>query len=405
MVDFEKVIAWKMPILQKAAQNFARQIQSLPIAARQFEGFCRGNAAWLDNYVLFMALLDTQGTGTWTQWPQELRRRYPDVLNQARHDLQQEIFFYQFLQYEFFEQWFALKRYANVSGVQIVGDIPIYVSQNSADVWSHPEVFKLDPNTGEALEVAGVPPDYFSATGQLWGNPIYNWEYLESTNFDWWVRRVQGVLYIVDVIRIDHFRGLESYWSVPAGEETAINGRWVKCPGAALFDAILSRLGSLPIIAEDLGDIDQAVLDLRDRYGFPGMKILHFGFGSDSGNPYLPFNASPNSVIYTGTHDNNTTIGWYYENLSDYHKDRFHEYIGCVSHYGISWDVIRQALSSVANQAIIPLQDIFSLGSDARMNTPGKAEGNWSWRYRGEALTPEYSARLANLTTLFGRAN
>lgn len=402
-VDFDKVTAWKMPLLQKAAQNFALSIQALPIAARQFEGFCRGNATWLDNYALFMALLDTQGTAIWTQWSQELRHRYSDVLNQARHDLQQEIFFYQFVQYEFFEQWFALKRYANVSGIQVVGDIPIYVAHNSADVWSHPEAFKLDPNTGEALEIAGVPPDYFSTTGQLWGNPIYNWDYLQSTNFDWWVRRVQSVLYIVDIIRIDHFRGLESYWSVRAGEETAINGQWVKCPGGALFEAIRSNLGTLPIIAEDLGEIDQAVLDLRDEYGFPGMKILQFGFSGDSGNPYLAFNATPNSVVYTGTHDNNTTVGWYHEDLPDNQKERFLQYIGCASPSGISWDLIRLALSSVANQAIIPLQDIFSLGSDARMNTPGKAEGNWSWRYRSEALTKEYSDRLGNMATLFGR--
>jgi 4-alpha-glucanotransferase len=404
-VDFDKVIAWKIPLLQKAAQNFERKIQTLPIAARQFEGFCRGNAAWLDNYALFMALLETQGVPTWTKWPQEIRRRYPDVLHQMRQQLRQEIFFYQFVQYEFFEQWLALKRYTNALGVQIVGDIPIYVSQNSADVWSHPEVFRLDPETGEALEVAGVPPDYFSATGQLWGNPIYNWEYLQSTGFDWWVRRVASILYMVDIIRIDHFRGLESYWSVPAGEETAINGRWIKAPGAALFDAIGNKLGSLPIIAEDLGDIDRAVLDLLNRYGFPGMKILQFAFSKDSSNPYLPFNTTPNSVIYTGTHDNNTTVGWFYEDLHDkeYEKNRFLQYLGCTSSSGISWDLIRLALSSIANQAIIPLQDIFSLGSDARMNMPGTSEGNWHWRYRGEALTQEYSDRLRDMVDLYGR--
>ncbi|NET61359.1 MAG: 4-alpha-glucanotransferase, partial [Symploca sp. SIO2E6] len=351
----------------------------------------------------FMALLETREEPVWTQWPDELRQRQPEVLEQWRCDLKDEILFHQFLQFEFFRQWSELKEYTNAQQIQIIGDIPIYVSHNSADVWANPELFKLDPETGEPQEVAGVPPDYFSETGQLWGNPLYNWPYLESTRFNWWVERIRGILAYVDLIRIDHFRGLESFWSVPADEETAINGEWVKAPGMALFNTILKELGNLPILAEDLGDIDQAVLDLRDHFSFPGMNILHFAFGSDANNPYLPFNVTANSVIYTGTHDNNTTIGWYYEDASDHECDRLQQYLGGTGHHGIAWDIIRLALSSVANQAIIPLQDVFSLGTNARMNIPGTAENNWDWRYRGEALTQEYSDRLKEMVMIYGR--
>ncbi|ACK73310.1 4-alpha-glucanotransferase [Gloeothece citriformis PCC 7424] len=400
-IDFEGVIAWKIPLLKKASQNFAQKAS--PVMQRRFEGFCQGKAGWLEDYALFMALLESQGQPVWTQWPIELRNRYQDALDYARQELKEEIFFHKFLQFEFLEEWLALRGYINTLNIQIIGDIPIYVGHNSADVWANPQVFKLDPETGNPLEVAGVPPDYFSATGQLWGNPIYDWEYLQNTGFDWWVRRVREVLTQVDIVRIDHFRGLESYWSVPAGETTAMNGQWVKAPGYALFDTIRTKLGKLPIIAEDLGDIDQPVLDMRDHYEFPGMKILHFAFGGGSDNPYLPFNVDRNSVIYTGTHDNNTSMGWYYDNANDYEKGRLYQYLGCTGDYSIAWDMIRLAYSSVANQAIIPLQDVFSLGSDARMNTPSLADGNWSWRYRGEALTEEYINRLREMVMLYGR--
>ncbi len=400
-VDFEKVIAWKMPLLQKAAQNFAQV--ATPIQRQEFEGFCRGKANWLEDYALFMALLKAQGDVMWTEWPQELRDRSPEALDDWHDKLKEEIFLHKYLQFEFFRQWAELKRYANDQKIEIVGDIPIYVAHNSAEVWSRPEVFNLDPETRYPTEVAGVPPDYFSETGQLWGNPLYNWKYLESTRFDWWVRRVREILTHVDLIRIDHFRGLEAYWSVPAEEETAIAGKWVKAPGTALFNTIREELGILPIIAEDLGDIDQDVLDMRDHFGFPGMKILHFAFGSDAKNAYLPFNITANSVIYTGTHDNNTTVGWYDEQASDYEKSRLHQYLGCTSNYGIAWDLIRLALSSVATQAIIPLQDVLSLGANARMNVPSQAEGNWGWRYRSQALTEEYSDRLQEMVMIYGR--
>ncbi len=399
-IDFDRVIAWKMPLLHKACQSFKEKASA--IQQKEFEGFCRGKANWLEDFALFMALLDTQEEPTWNAWPSELRHRKPEVLEEWRSRLADEIFFHKFLQFEFFRQWSELKAYANAQNIRIIGDIPIYVAHNSADVWEHPEIFQLDAETSLPSEMAGVPPDYFSATGQLWGNPVYNWEYLESTRFVWWVERVRETLVYVDLIRIDHFRGLESFWSVPAGEETAMNGRWIKAPGYALFETIRAELGSLPILAEDLGDIDQAVLDLRDHFEFPGMKILHFAFGSDAKNAYLPFNFSANCVVYTGTHDNDTTVGWYNQ-ASDHERGRLHQYLGCTGSHGIAWDTIRLALSSVANQAIIPLQDVFGLGTDARMNAPGTAEGNWGWRYRGEALTEEYSNRLRELVFIYGR--
>ena len=400
-VDFKKIIAWKMPILRKAARNFNQNTNTFKY--RQFEGFCHGNSFWLEDYALFMAILDTQGGNPWTEWPDELRNRDWNALKQITFQLAEEIFIQKFLQFEFLQQWTDLRRYTNELNISIIGDIPIYVAHNSADVWANPQLFRLNNQTGQPEEMAGVPPDYFSATGQLWGNPIYNWEQLQETNFEWWVRRVKGTLALVDIIRIDHFRGLESYWSVPGGETTAVNGCWIKAPGLALFNKIREKLGVLPIMAEDLGEIDQDVIDLRDHFEFPGMNILHFAFGSDSQNPYLPFNINHNSVVYTGTHDNNTTVGWYYDNTSEYGQKHLSQYIGAHSSHGVAWDLIRLALSSVSNQAIIPLQDIFSLGSDARMNTPGLAEGNWGWRYRAEALNSEYSTRLRDMVMIYGR--
>ncbi|HEY9634423.1 MAG TPA: 4-alpha-glucanotransferase [Coleofasciculaceae cyanobacterium] len=401
-VDFDRVIAWKMPLLHKACGNFKGNAS--PLQQKEFEGFCRGKAKWLDDYALFMALLETQEATTWTDWPDELRHRKPEALEEWNQRLADQIFLQKFLQFEFFRQWSELKRYANTQNIRIIGDIPIYVAHNSSDVWENPEIFKLDPETGMPSEMAGVPPDYFSETGQLWGNPVYNWEYLESTRFAWWVGRIREMLAHVDLIRIDHFRGFESFWSVPAGEQTAINGKWVQAPGYALFETIREELGSLPILAEDLGDITQEVLDLRDHFEFPGMNILHFAFGSDAQNRYLPFNMDANSMVYTGTHDNNTTVGWYNQ-ASDHERSRLHQYLGCTGSYGIAWDLIRLALSSVANQAIIPLQDVFNLGADARMNMPGTPEDNWAWRYRGEALTEDYSNRLKEMVFIYGRYN
>jgi 4-alpha-glucanotransferase len=398
-IEYDRVIAWKMPLLRQACQQF---FESAPPKQKlQFEAFCTAKAGWLEDYALFMALRETQSEGLWNAWPDPLRDRHPAALAQARQDLAGIIDYHKYLQFEFFRQWAELRQYANQHRIQILGDIPIYVSLNSADVWSNPEFFQLDAEK-QPIVVAGVPPDYFSETGQRWGNPLYDWKHLEAIDFTWWIERLRGSLELVDLIRIDHFRGFESYWAVPAEEETAIKGVWLYGPGARLFTAIQEALGDLPIVAEDLGEIDDAVLELRDQFGFPGMKILHFAFGSDRHNPYLPFNTTPNSVIYTGTHDNDTTVGWYTA-ASDHEQRRFEQYVGGIGPQGVAWEMIRIAMSSVANQAIIPLQDICSLGTNARMNTPGTAEGNWRWRYRADALQPEYRDRLREITEIYGR--
>ena len=400
-VDFEQVVPIKIGLLKKACENF--RANATPIQQREFEGFCDSKAYWLDNYALFMALKDDSNGASWNAWEPEFVKRKPEALAQVQDRLNGEIFYYKFVQFEFFRQWSNLKSYANMRGIDIIGDIPIYVAHDSADVWAHPDIFCLDKETGVAAQMAGVPPDYFSATGQLWGNPVYNWEELQKQDFRWWVQRFEAMLDYVDIIRIDHFRGFEAYWSVPQGEETAINGKWVEAPGDAFFEVIRQKLGKLPVLAEDLGVITPEVEALRDKYEFPGMKVLQFAFGSDPGNPFLPFNYPRNAVVYTGTHDNDTTVGWF-NTANDNEKHNLWLYLGCISPEGINWDLIRLALSSIANQAIIPLQDVLGLGNEARMNFPSIAEGNWEWRYQAAALTEELGDRLKVLTRLNGRA-
>jgi 4-alpha-glucanotransferase len=350
-----------------------------------------------------MALKDDNNGASWYQWDAPLAKREKEAIKKAQEKLNELIFYYKFTQFQFFQQWSELKNYANMVGIDIIGDIPIYVAHDSADVWSNPEIFALDPKTGEASLMAGVPPDYFSETGQLWGNPVYNWEELEKQGFKWWLQRFEALLDYVDIIRIDHFRGFEGFWAVPQGEENAINGEWVKASGDAFFTTLQNKLGKLPILAEDLGIITPEVEALRDKFEFPGMKVLHFAFGSDPGNSFLPFNVPRNSVIYTGTHDNDTTVGWF-KTANDWEKRNLSLYIGSYSPDGIHWDLIRLALSSVANQAIIPFQDVLGLNTDARMNYPSTAEGNWEWRYRKEAIYQEMITKLQILTNLFGRS-
>lgn len=400
-VDFDQVAPIKIQLLKKACENF--KTKATPLQQQEFSGFCESKAFWLDDYALFMALKDSLNGSSWHTWKPELAQRQAEAINHAREELLDEIFYHKYTQFEFFRQWSELKQYANMRGIQIIGDIPIYVAHDSADVWANPDIFCLDQNTGEASLMAGVPPDYFSATGQLWGNPVYNWEKLQQLDFNWWVQRFQAMLDYVDIIRIDHFRGFQAYWAVEQGETTALNGRWIEAPGYALFQTLNDRLGKLPVLAEDLGVITQEVEALRDKFEFPGMKILQFGFGSDPGNPYLPFNYSRNCVVYTGTHDNDTTVGWFNQ-LSEHEKQSVLTYLGCSSSEGINWDLIRLALSSVANQAIIPLQDVLGLGTEARMNVPSYAEGNWDWRYQVDAVTEELGDRLKTLTTAYGRA-
>ena len=399
-VDFEQVVQTKIPLLKKAYENF--KAKASPVEQQEFAGFC-DKAYWLEDYALFMALKDALEGASWHTWEPEIARRQPEALNHWRQQLAAEIFYHKYVQFEFFRQWSELKQYANMRGIQIIGDIPIYVAHDSADVWAHREFFCLDENTGEAALMAGVPPDYFSATGQLWGNPVYNWDKLQQVEFNWWVQRFQAMLDYVDIIRIDHFRGFQAYWAVKQGETTAINGEWIEAPGEALFQVINEKLGNLPVLAEDLGVITPEVEALRDRFEFPGMKILQFAFGSGPGNPYLPFIYPRNCVVYTGTHDNDTTVGWFNQ-MSAHEKEAVLRYLGCTSPEGIHWDLNRLALSSVANQAIIPLQDVLGLGTEARMNVPGKPVGNWEWRYQSDTLTQEVGECLKTLTETYGRA-
>lgn len=400
-VNFDLVSQLKRSLLQKAYQNFKTNASEEQKQA--FQEVCASKAFWLDDYAFYMSLREAHEGASWHTWDREIARRQPAALEEWQQRLTDEIEYHKFVQFEFFQQWDDLKRYANEQGIQIFGDLPIYVAHDSADVWAHPEIFCLDAETGEAALMAGVPPDYFSETGQLWGNPVYKWDRLQQEDFLWWVQRIQSMLNKVDLIRIDHFRGLRAYWAVPKGENTAINGEWIEAPGEALFETINEKLGALPIIAEDLGTITPDVEELRDQFELPGMKVLHFAFDSGRDNPYLPYNYnSPNWVVYAGTHDNNTTVGWF-NNRSPEEQERVTRFLGCSWGHGIHWDLIRLAMSSVAAVAIFPLQDILGLGSEALMNQPSTSEGNWSWRYQSEMLTPEVCDRLREVTTIYGR--
>lgn len=400
VVEFDQVAGVKMPLFKKACDRFRSQAND--VQQKEFLAFCESKAHWLEDYALFMAF-KAQFGGSWHTWEPEIAKRDPETLAQWQRKLPGEIFFQKYLQFEFFRQWTELKRYANLRNIQIIGDIPIYVAHDSADVWAHPKIFCLEEDTGLPALMAGVPPDYFSETGQLWGNPVYNWEQLQATHFQWWIQRFEAIFDYVDVTRIDHFRGFQAYWAVKQGEETALNGEWIEAPGVELFEVIKERFGQLPIIAEDLGVITPEVEALRDQFEFPGMKILHFAFGSDPGNPFLPFNYIRNCVVYTGTHDNDTTVGWF-EQMPDYERDALMRYLGCIDPEGIHWSLLRIALSAIATVSIIPVQDLLGLGSEARMNFPGKAEGNWLWRYRPDVLTWEIRERLKTLTQTYGRA-
>lgn len=399
-VDFERAIALKVPLLKKACENF--KAKASPVQQKEFSAFCESKENWLEDYALFMALKDNFGGVSWNNWEPEIARREPESLEKWSLQLNAEIYYYKYVQFEFFRQWTELKRYANLRDIKIIGDIPIYVAHDSADVWSHREIFCLDEASGEPALMAGVPPDYFSVTGQLWGNPVYNWEKLQATNFEWWVERFEAIFAYVDVTRIDHFRGFDAYWAVERGQETAMYGEWIKAPGTALLDLINQKFGDLPIIAEDLGVITPEVEALRDRYEFPGMKILQFAFGAGPGDPFLPFNYDRNCVVYTGTHDNDTTVGWFNQ-LSNYERDEVLRYLGCIDPQGIHWSLIRMGWMSIANMAIVPYQDLLGLDTDARMNFPGKPEGNWGWRYRPEALNREVGDRLKSMTYISGR--
>lgn len=395
-VDYSLVRAFKTQLLRRAFENFKAKSPM----QEEFEDFCRRQAYWLEDYALFMALKEAHGGVSWSEWEPKLALRNAEALELARYRLADEILFYKFAQFVFDRQWRALKEYAEGKGIRIIGDIPIYVAYDAADVWSHPEFFQLD-ESGRPTVVAGVPPDYFSPTGQLWGHPIYRWDVLAERGYDWWIMRFKRTLEYVDVVRVDHFRGFEAYWEVPAGEDTAVNGQWVKGPGEDLFNTLKLALGEVPIIAEDLGYITPEVEALREKFGFPGMKILQFAFGSGPDNPHLPHNHPRNCVVYPGTHDNDTAIGWF-NSLPEEVREHFCRYTA-TDGQEVNWVMVRLAMASVADLAIIPLQDILGLGSEARMNYPGRPEGNWQWRFRPDALTQEMKDRLAELTDLYGR--
>jgi 4-alpha-glucanotransferase len=388
----------KSSLIAKAFVGFQEHAEQQDKA--NFAQFCQDKAFWLDDFSLFLALRNDFNQQCWNLWPEHFKERDAKAIEEARQLLKAEVDKIKFEQYVFFRQWQELKAYAAQRGVLMFGDIPIFVSYDSADVWSNRKVFKLDEN-GEMSVVAGVPPDYFSATGQRWGNPHYDWNYLKETRFHWWIERMQTQLELFDILRIDHFRGLEAAWEIPAWEDTAIQGQWVKAPGRALLKAIKGEHGSIPLVAEDLGIITPEVEELRDEFLLPGMKILQFAFGGDSDNPYLPDNYEKNCVVYTGTHDNDTTLGWSLS-LSDGEKEYIAEYLGRPT-LSLHCALIQAALASVANLAVIPMQDILELGSEHRMNTPGTTEGNWCWRFRWDQLPGARVARLAYLVGLFNR--
>lgn len=396
--NFGFVHGCKGRLLHQAARTFFATAG--PERRLRFAAFCSAQADWLDDYVLFRALHRQCGDVDWPRWPQELRRRAPAALEHARRELATTLQAERYAQFVFFEQWFALRAYANSRGVAILGDLPIFVAHDSADVWAHPELFHLDGD-GHPTLVAGVPPDYFSATGQRWGNPLYCWEQLQADGFSWWRKRLRWNLVQADRVRIDHFRGFEACWAIPAAEPTAVRGEWMEVPGAELFAALQKDLGGLPLVAEDLGVITPAVEALRRRFALPGMKILQFAFGSGSDNPYLPHNLERDCVVYTGTHDNDTTAGWW-AGLDAATRAAVRAYLGGDGHEP-HWQLLRLAAASVADLCIAPLQDVLGLGSAARMNVPGRLGGNWGWRCLPGAFGAPLAERLADLGRIYGR--
>jgi len=408
-VDFGGAIAYKKTLLDKAFGNF--RLNTDGALQNEFNAFCHENELWLEDYALFRALKDAHGGIEWTRWEPQFAMREHGALAHAREALREKIEAEKFLQFLFFRQWSELKTYCHERQIGIIGDTPIFVSLDSADVWTHPEMFKLGPDRRPTV-VAGVPPDYFSKTGQLWGNPIYNWEAMLATGFSWWIDRLRAVFRTVDILRIDHFRGFCACWEIPGGDKTAERGQWVPVPGRELFTTLRRRFGELPIIAEDLGVITPDVEALRDDFDFPGMRVLQFAFRGDSKTIDLPHNYIKNCVVYTGTHDNDTTVGWFRSRAgkgstrSAEQIRREREYCLRYLHSNgreIHWDMIRAALASVANTALVPLQDVLGLGSRARMNLPASQEGNWRWRFREGVLRRKLADKLGELTSLYGR--
>lgn len=396
--EYDKAFEVREKLYQKACKRFYKNSGSANKKA--FEAFKKDNQYWLDDYVLFRACSLHFNKQPWNSWDSDIAKRKPEALKKYRSRFKEEIAYQYWLQFEFFNQWMELKKYANSRNVRVIGDIPIFVDHNSSDVWANPQFFEVD-EAGNRLKVAGVPPDYFSKTGQLWGNPLYKWSVIEKTGYSWWIERFKQMFKMFDAIRVDHFRGFEAYWQVDATMKTAEKGKWVKGPGTKLFKTILKECGELPIIAEDLGFVTKKVAELRDQFNFPGMNIIQFAFDSDETNSFLPHNYRQNSVTYTGTHDNDTSIGWY-RTAPDVEQHRARIYTRSDGN-NINWEFIRLGMLSVSDQFIIPLQDLMNLDSEHRMNIPGTSSDNWLWRYTNDMLGQINSEYLKELITLGNR--
>jgi 4-alpha-glucanotransferase len=397
-VDYEGVQQVRLPLLRKAYHAFTLYADNLEKMA--YRNFLKDQAKWINDYALFRAIKANRDQKPWYLWETPLKTREPEAIKAIQTLLHEEIDFHKFMQFLFFRQWSAVKEYAHNHKVKIIGDIPLYVALDSADSWANPEIFEFDQNL-DPIRVGGVPPDYFSETGQLWGNPLFRWDVLKQTGYQWWIDRIRTNLYLYDIIRIDHFRGFAAYWAVPYSEKTAIKGEWVPCPGKEFFDALAAEFGNLPIIAEDLGVITPDVEELRDGFDLPGMKILQFAFDSSEANDYIPHNYVKNCLVYTGTHDNDTVVGWF-NAASAGDRKYVLDYLNTGEH-DIHWSFIRMAWASVAYTAIVPMQDLLGLDTSARMNLPGTTQNNWQWRVSAVSFTPELASKLAHLTTLFGR--
>ena len=397
-VEYDHVFSTKMPLLFEAGRKF---VTSAANGARErFERFCFENAWWLDDFVLFDALRAQQKLTSWNRWPAQLARREVGALQRARKELAVDLKIRSALQFAFYEQWQALRRYCSERAIRVVGDVAIFVNYDSADVWMHRELFRLNEDLDPDV-VSGVPPDFFSKTGQRWGNPLYRWDVMKECGYEWWIQRLRWATQNCDYIRLDHFRGFDQFWEIPAGDPTAMNGHWVDGPQDELFHKLRDALGGLPFFAEDLGFITPEVHALRERLQIPGMSVLQFGFNDEGAHMYLPHRAA-GKVIYTGTHDNDTTVGWFRSGAADHERRNAEAYLGRCED-GIHWAFIRAAQSAVADLALIPLQDVLGLGSEARMNTPSVHGGNWKWRLAPGQFTPEIAARLAHLAEVTDR--
>lgn len=396
-IDYGRIYNSRFVLLKQAFLN------SDVLSDEKFAEFCKANQHWLPDYALYMALKNQNDGKSWIEWEEEIRLRKPEAVECYKKELEEECNFYEFLQYEFHEQWTKVKEYAHEKGIQIVGDVPIYVAFDSADTWANPELFQLDEKN-LPLGVAGCPPDAFSATGQLWGNPLYNWAYHKKTGYDWWLKRIAYCFDLYDIVRIDHFRGFDEYYSIPYGDETAVNGHWEKGPGMDLFNMVKEKLGELDIIAEDLGFLTESVFQLLKDSGYPGMKVLQFAFDPSEDSDYLTYKYQRNCVVYTGTHDNDTTAGWF-EKLSDGDKEVALRYMN--SFYTPKeeqhWDLIALAMRSTADTCIIPVQDFLGLGSEARINMPSTLGDNWKWRMTKGAFSEELKEKIRRMTKLYGR--